>query len=258
MECQLKVCQAYWLSLSLKKGFIFPKWFEFVGNNVCPDGNHPAQSKHDLLFTWPRPEVVCDVAKFIGFAQFFSMYIHHFELRTTPLRKLTTKHEYTKIVAPHWTDDPEKAFQDIQQVILSNPCLMRFNRQWLVVICTDFSLVGFDFMICQPATDEASEAAMIAYCTRKDFSFMTKDSSTAFWPVAFGGWRCRRNETYLHSYLGEGFSGNWAINKTDIRSSACGLYGSLITMQFGLFCHMKAQIQPFSIFRCGWCAGTWT
>jgi hypothetical protein len=37
MECQLRVCLAYRLSLSLKNSFIFPKQFEFVGDDVCPD-----------------------------------------------------------------------------------------------------------------------------------------------------------------------------------------------------------------------------
>jgi hypothetical protein len=72
MECQLQVCKAYHLSLSLKKSFIFPMHFEFVGNDVCPEGNRPAQSKHQLLETWPCPEIVHDVTKFIGFAQFYS------------------------------------------------------------------------------------------------------------------------------------------------------------------------------------------
>jgi hypothetical protein len=85
MECQLRVCQAYRLSLSLKKSFIFPKQFKFVGNNVCLNDNCPDQSKHKLLLTWPRPEIVRDVVKFIGFAQLCSIYIHHFELRTMPL-----------------------------------------------------------------------------------------------------------------------------------------------------------------------------
>jgi hypothetical protein len=56
----------------------FPKAIQIcrqLGIDVCPDGNRPAQSKHDLLSTWPRPEIVHDVAKLIGFAQFYSMYI---------------------------------------------------------------------------------------------------------------------------------------------------------------------------------------
>ncbi len=39
MECQLIVCQAYRLSLNLHKSFIFLPRFEFVGIDVCKDGN---------------------------------------------------------------------------------------------------------------------------------------------------------------------------------------------------------------------------
>ena len=40
MECQLIICQSFCLSLNLHKSFIFPKkHFEFVGINVCENGN---------------------------------------------------------------------------------------------------------------------------------------------------------------------------------------------------------------------------
>ena len=38
-----------------EKANIFPARFEFVGVDVCPDGNRPACSKHVLLETWPEP-----------------------------------------------------------------------------------------------------------------------------------------------------------------------------------------------------------
>jgi hypothetical protein len=49
MESQLQVCQFQNLSLGLKKSHIFPMLFEFVGIDVCPDGNRPTMSKHQLL-----------------------------------------------------------------------------------------------------------------------------------------------------------------------------------------------------------------
>jgi hypothetical protein len=70
IECQLCICQSYQLPLSLRKSHIFPKCFEFVGIDICLDGNHPAMSKHQLLEHWPQPEIVRDVAKLVGFAQF--------------------------------------------------------------------------------------------------------------------------------------------------------------------------------------------
>ena len=104
----IKVCQAYNLSLTLRKSHFFPKHFEFVGIDVCDDGNCPAQSKHMLLKTWPAPELVRDVAKFIGFAQFYSRFIPKFEMRVASLRTIT-KEEYTNPIARHWTPDAELA-----------------------------------------------------------------------------------------------------------------------------------------------------
>jgi hypothetical protein len=213
MECQFCVCLAYCLSLSLKKSFIFPKQFKFVGNDVCKEGNRPAQSKHQLLSTWPQPEMVRDIAKFIGFMQFYSMYIHHFELRITPLCKLTINHEYTNPVAPIWTDAAQQALNNLKGAILFAPCLMHLNHKRLVVIRTNFSSKGFGYVVCQPGTDVASKQAMAAYWAGKDFAFMTKESSVVLRLVAFGGRRCCGNKICLHSHLGKGFTGYWAINK---------------------------------------------
>jgi hypothetical protein len=138
MEYQLIVCLAYRLSLSLKKSFIFPKRFEFVGNDVCPKGKRPAQSKHQLVEPWPIPEIMCDVAKFIGFAQFYSKYIHYFELRVTPLQELTIKHKYTNPVAAIWTDAFQRSFDDIREAIISDLCLLCYNHNGLVILCSDF------------------------------------------------------------------------------------------------------------------------
>jgi hypothetical protein len=80
MECQLCVCQAYRLSLSLRKSCIFSKRFECVGIDVCPDGNRPAMSKHRLLEHWPQPVFIRDIAKIVGFAQFYGKFIPQCEL----------------------------------------------------------------------------------------------------------------------------------------------------------------------------------
>ena len=79
MECQLCFCQAYRLSLSLKKSCIFSKRFEFVRIDVCPDGNCPVMSKRQLLVHWPQPEFIQSVAKIVGFAQFYGKFIPQFE-----------------------------------------------------------------------------------------------------------------------------------------------------------------------------------
>ncbi len=85
MECQLCVAQSQNLLLSLKKSSIFMKQLKFVGINVCIDGNCPAMSKHQLIKHWPKPKIVSDVAKFVGFMQFYLQFIPNFETCIAPL-----------------------------------------------------------------------------------------------------------------------------------------------------------------------------
>jgi hypothetical protein len=80
IECHICVCQSYQLLLSLCKSHIFTKCFKLVGIDICLDGNPPAMSKHLLLEHWPQPEIVRDVAKLVGFAQFYSRFIPQFKL----------------------------------------------------------------------------------------------------------------------------------------------------------------------------------
>ena len=90
---------------------------------------------------------------------------------------------------------------------------MRFNHNRLVVNRTNFSSCGFGFVVCQLGTDESSEVAMVAYWSGSDFLFMTKETKGVLPPVSFSGRHCRGNEVQLHSHLGDGFAGDWAINK---------------------------------------------
>ncbi len=197
IQCQIKVCQAYYcLSLNLQKSHFFPKRFKFIGIDVCVDGNRPAQSKYGLLETWPAPELVCNVAKFIGFAQFYSRFIHHFELHIAPLCKLT-KHEYTDPVAPLWMEAAQNAFGDMKLAIISNPCLQQFDHRKLVVLCMDFLSLGFGYVLLQPGNNAASTQALLDYRAGKGFSFMNKESAAHLHLVCFGAHKCQGNEVRL-------------------------------------------------------------
>ena len=169
-------------------------------------------SKHQLLVHWPTPVIVRDVAKFVGFLQFYSRFIPNFEVRISPLCEIM-REEYTSPIGSAWTSAANAAFEEMRHAILADPCLRRYDHHKLLVLRTDFSALGFGYVVCQPSTDDASEAAMKAYRSGSDFSFMTKGSSATIRPVAFGGRRCRGNEIRLHSHLGECFAGDWAINK---------------------------------------------
>jgi hypothetical protein len=67
--------------------------------------------------------------------------------------------------------------------------------------------------VCQPDDDDISLELVANFMSGNGFNFLTKTGKGTLHPVAFGGRRARGNEKYLHSYLGEAFCGDYAMNK---------------------------------------------
>ncbi len=214
MECQLQICKAYCLTLSLKKSCFFLKCFKFVGANVLPDGNRPAMSKHQLLDHWPTPEFVRNIVSFIGFVQFCSAFIFYFEICKKLLWEIM-QHEYTSCVGDLWTPAAAAAvaFDELCHCILHNPCLFCFDHKKLTILRTDFSSQGFGYVVCQTDDNNASLQLVAQYMSVNWFCFMTSTSKSTLHPIAFGSWLTRGNESHLHLFLGEIFAGDWAMGK---------------------------------------------
>jgi hypothetical protein len=121
--------------------------------------------------------------------------------------------DYTELVGNLWTSDARATFDDLRNSIFCDPCLRRFNQKRLTVLRTDFSSKGFGYVVCQADDDDVSLALASQFMLGNGFHFLTKTNGGVLYPVAFGSRRTRGNERHLHSYLGEGFCGDWAMNK---------------------------------------------
>ncbi len=145
IRCQLHICKAYRLTLSLQKSHLFPKRLEFVGINVSPNGNRPAMSKHTLIKHWPIPELVRDIASFVSFLQLYSKFIPNFKIRVEPLCRLMDR-EYTERVGDLWTSEVQTIFDDLRGSILWDLCLRRFDPRKITILRTDFSAKDLDML----------------------------------------------------------------------------------------------------------------
>ena len=232
MECQFMTCLAQNLSLSLQKSVFFPERMEFVGQDVCDDGNRPAQSKHDLLKTWPVPTIGRDIQSFIGFVVYYQSYIPYSELRLRRLRHLTTIVPPDSPVGAEWDTNAQEEFDDLRNAILKDPCLARFDHTKRCYLSTDFSALGFGYCLTQPADDDASLAAMNREMVGGECEFLRDNSPLKLRPVAFGSRKTRGRENKLHSYLGEGFAGDWAMNR--VSHYLWGMWFTWITDSYGI------------------------
>jgi hypothetical protein len=69
-------------------------------------------SKHQLLQHWPMPIIMHDVAKCVGFMQFYSHFILHFEVQIMPLRDILCK-DYSTMLSLLWTKAAKATFDEM-------------------------------------------------------------------------------------------------------------------------------------------------
>ena len=120
--------------------------------------------------------------------QFYSRFIPNFEIRITALRDILPLWDF-------WMEEAQHAFTDMQNVILSDPCLRCYDHRKLLVLRTDFLAEGFGYAALQPADDDVSLQAMHRCMSGGSFDFMTKDSTQRCtrWHSVAAGWLVTRN-----------------------------------------------------------------
>jgi hypothetical protein len=159
---------------------------------------------HALLNHWTRPITARDILSFLGFGNFYSRYILHFEIRVQNLRKIIADFGYDHhLNDTDWTESASREFDDIRQALLSKPLLWRVSRTKRPYLRTDFSKLGFWHVLLQPGDDEPSISAMNRENAGGPCEFDLTLSGLRLFPCAFGGRICRGPERYLHSYLSE-------------------------------------------------------
>ena len=183
-----------------EEGSNFPTRVEFVGIDVSQDGNLPAISKHQLLWTWLPLTTVCDIASLIGFAIFYSNFSPHFEVCTKRLCE-TTKLVYSEPVALYLSDAANAEWEDIKSVMLSDHCMIHFDHMKHLHLQSDFSVISFGYAATQYGDDKESITAMHREMVGSLCKFVAEGSKLTLHPVAFGSqWTCS-NETRLHLHL---------------------------------------------------------
>ena len=85
--------------MNLRKSRFFPKRAEFVGVDVLPSGNAPAQFKNKAIKALEQPITFTDMRLLIGLLGFYRNWILLFETRIAPWRKILKQQPATGTVS---------------------------------------------------------------------------------------------------------------------------------------------------------------
>ena len=116
--------------------------------------------KLSVVQTWPCPESVSDVRKFLGFVNFFRRFIERFAAISRPLEELTGK--YAQFC---WTPACQRAFDRLRQALVSAPVLRLPDTNKLFRVVTDASDVAIAGVLMQRG--EESLWHPVAYTSRR-------------------------------------------------------------------------------------------
>jgi len=160
---------------------------EFVGHDVCLNGNHPVMSKRALLEHWPAFMTARDTASFIGYLLFYSIYIPYFDQHVTPLQHVINKVEMDTVILDKLGSEAIHAHENMTTALCSDPCIARFDYSMRTYLFTEFSKIGFGYDICQPNRDDApSMAAMRDKMADGECQFLLPKSKLRLRSTGFG------------------------------------------------------------------------
>ena len=138
-----------------------------LGSIVSEEGIRPDPDKVSAVQQLPVPRTVADIRSFLGATGYFHEHIKDYAAKSAPLRALLKKN------APfNWTDDCQKAFEQLNADLVSDSCLRYPDLQRPFILTTDWSKLAVGAVLSQrqPADpndpDSEEREFVIAYASR--------------------------------------------------------------------------------------------
>ncbi|KAI0997859.1 hypothetical protein K3495_g10330 [Podosphaera aphanis] len=143
-ECEFTVKSVKYLGFIIRAG---------MGIQADPD-------EIRAITEWAPPTTTTGVRSFVGFANYYRMFILHFSEAAAPLTALTTKG-----VPFRWGNEQQKTFERLKSFFISAPILIQWNYEkatFLEADCSSYALGG-----ALTQSDENGQRKVVAFYLQK-------------------------------------------------------------------------------------------
>lgn len=164
LETTLKILFEANLKLNTQKcKFLYEK-VDILGYTVSNQGILPQKSTVTAIQEFKTPNCVRKVRQFLGSSSFFRKHIKNYADITLPLTNLIK--DSNNNIPFKWTEDCEKAFIKIKEILTNPPLLKHWKDEWEASIYVDSSLYALGACLTQTNPDTGQQHP-IAYLSKK-------------------------------------------------------------------------------------------
>uniref|UniRef100_A0A158P4K2 RNA-directed DNA polymerase n=1 Tax=Tetranychus urticae TaxID=32264 RepID=A0A158P4K2_TETUR len=136
-ENVLQALQNAGLTIKVSKCHWAVREMLFLGHVVNAQGIRTDPRKIEDVKNFPAPKDITGIRSFMGMAGYYRKFIPKFSEIAEPLTRLTRK-----IVSFNWTDEQDRAFNKIKELLLQDPVLVHFNPSDPIEVHCDASGIG--------------------------------------------------------------------------------------------------------------------
>lgn len=134
---------------------------KFIGRIFDSKGQHPDEAKVEAIKNIPVPKTVKEVRSLVGVVTWYSHFVKNFSSLMTPITSLIKK-KAQKVV---WNEKADKAFQQVKEILTSDPILRPPDYRKPFIVQCDASLYGIGGVLAQ--LDENNREYVISYYSHK-------------------------------------------------------------------------------------------
>jgi molecular chaperone DnaK (HSP70) len=121
------------LQANIKKSEFSVTKTKFLKYIISTEGIAVDPDKISAIMKWERPIRIKELQSFLGFCNFYRLFIEDFSRVAKPLHRLTAATEW------EWTQEQQRAFEHLKQALTSAPVLVHFDETRATKLETDAS-----------------------------------------------------------------------------------------------------------------------
>lgn len=133
---------------------------KYLGHIIQNNAVRPLKDNLVSIKNFPTPKTQKHVRQFLGKINFYHKYVPKMAIKLEPLHNLLRKGQIF-----NWTKACQESFDEMKEILCSQPILTIFDPNLPIHIYTDASILGVGAVLKQP--QENNEEKPVAYFSRK-------------------------------------------------------------------------------------------